>query len=212
MTKNWKRHNLKLKRFEQGLLPNKYIQVAGVDEAGRGPLAGPVVAAAVVLKKFSFTAKVFDSKKLSCLGRDSAFWEIVENAHIGLGVVKREVIDEKNILQATIRAMQKAVADLPVEPDYLLVDGRFRRKSFSYPYQDVVRGDQRCFSIACASIIAKVVRDNLMDYYDTLYPQYAFNRNRGYYSKDQLAAVKKYGLSPIHRRSFQPLCAENANQ
>ncbi len=209
MLKNWKRHNLKLKRFEKSICPRKYKIVAGVDEAGRGPLAGPVVACAVVLKENSFTAKIFDSKKLSFSVRQKAFAEINKKAHIGVGIVDSEVIDEKNILQATILAIKKALDNLGVKPEYLLVDGRFRKLTFPYPCKTVVGGDSLCFSIACASIVAKVVRDNLLSFYSAVYPQYGFNRNRGYFTKEHIRAIKKYGLTPIHRRSFRPIRRDN---
>jgi len=206
LRKDWKKHNLKLKRFEKNLVvAKKYKIVAGVDEAGRGPLAGPVVAAACILKKYSFTTKIFDSKRLSLSARQKAFAEIIKKAHVGLGMVNREIIDEKNILQATIMAMKKALANLGVKPEYLLVDGKFKKGVLVYPCRNVVKGDSLCFSIACASIVAKVARDNLMSYYSALYPQYGFDHNRGYCTRQHIRAIKKYGLSPIHRRSFRPI-------
>ena len=205
MPKSWKRDNLKLKRFERGLLPKKYKIVAGVDEAGRGPLAGPVVASAVVLKQHSFKTRISDSKKLSLSARRKAFAEIINKADIGIGIVKTEKIDKKNILQATTIAIKKAVGNLPVKPRYVLIDGKFKKGILPYPCRNVVGGDGLCLSIACASIIAKVVRDNLMSYYSALYPQYGFERNRGYYTKGHLRAIKRYGITPIHRRSFQPI-------
>jgi len=179
--------------------------VAGVDEAGRGPLAGPVVACAVIIKENSFTAKIFDSKKLSFSSREKAFAEIIKKAHVGVGIVNRKTIDRKNILQATIIAIKKALDNLGVKPQYLLVDGRFKQGAWPYPYQTVLKGDSRCFSIACASIVAKVVRDNLMSYYSAVYPRYGFNRNRVYYTNGHIRAIKRYGPSPIHRRSFRPI-------
>lgn len=205
MRQDWGQHNRKLKRFERRLRPKKCRLVAGVDEAGRGPLAGPVVACAVILRAHSFKAKISDSKKLSFSAREVAFAEIIKKADIGVGIVKREIIDEENILQATIIAIKKAVDNLGVEPDYLLVDGIFKQKDLGYPCQAVIGGDNLCFSIACASIVAKVIRDNLMSYYSALYPQYSFNHNRGYYTREHIRAIKKYGVSPIHRRSFRPV-------
>lgn len=205
MPRDWKQHNLKLKRFEKGICPRKYKIVAGVDEAGRGPLAGPVVASAVILKESIFIAKIFDSKKLTFSMRQRAFAEIINKAHVGVGIVDRKIIDRKNILQATTIAIKKALDNLSVKPEYLLVDGRFRNRAFPYPCKTLVSGDRLCFSIACASIVAKVVRDNLMSYFSVLYPQYGFDRNRGYFSRGHIRAIKKYGLSPIHRRSFRPI-------
>ncbi len=205
MRKDWRKHNLKLQRFEKGVCPRKYKLVAGVDEAGRGPLAGPVVACAIILKERLFTAKIFDSKKLSFAARQQAFAELIKKAHIGVGVADRELIDRKNILQATVIAIRKAVENLRLKPQYLLVDGNFKKHLLPYPCRSVVGGDGLCLSIACASIVAKVFRDNLMSYYSALYPQYGFNRNRGYYTKEHLRAIKKYGITPIHRRSFRPI-------
>lgn len=209
MRKNWGKHNLNLRRFEKRLYPKKCKMVAGLDESGRGPLAGPVVACAVILRNYAFRSKIYDSKKLSFAQRHEAFTEIIKNARVGLGIIDREVIDKKNILQATIMAMRMALDDLGIRPDYLLVDGKFKRSSFPYPSKSVVKGDSLCFSIACASIVAKVVRDNLMFYYSMHYPQYSFHQNRGYYSKEHISAVKRYGLSPIHRRSFRPINRTN---
>ena len=206
MPKAWRKHNLKLQRFEQQILPKKYKIVAGIDEAGRGPLAGPVIACAVVLRTKSFKNKICDSKKLSFPARQRAYEEIVEKAHIGLGIVNREIIDQRNILQATIVAMKKALDDLRIRPEYSLIDGRFRQEDLVRPSQIVVGGDNCCLSIACASIVAKVVRDSLMHYYAILYPQYGFDRNHGYCTNEHLIAIEKYGLTPIHRRSFRPIC------
>jgi len=205
LLKSWKWHNLKLKRFEKSLYPRKYRLIAGVDEAGRGPLAGPVVASAVILKDSSFTAKIFDSKRLSSSFRQRAFAEIIKKADVGVGFVDRETIDKVNILQATIMAIKLALEDLGRKPEYLLIDGRFKKQLFPYPYKTVVKGDSLCFSIACASIVAKVLRDNLLFYYSHLYPQYGFEHNRGYCTKGHMRAIKKYGLTPIHRRSFRPI-------
>lgn len=190
-------------------MPKRYKIVAGVDEAGRGPLAGPVVACAAIPKKSSFTAKIFDSKKLSSSFRQKAFAEIINKAHIGVGIVDRELIDEKNILQATILAIKKALDNLEVKPEYLLIDGRFKELMLGCPYKTVVKGDSRCFSIACASIVAKVVRDNLLSFYAAIYPRYSFNRNRGYCTKEHIRAIKKFGLTPLHRRSFRPIRKDN---
>lgn len=206
MRKSWKRHNLKLKKFEKKLLgARRYRLVAGVDESGRGPLAGPVVAAACILKEHSFTARIFDSKKLSISARRRAFEQIIKRAHIGLGIVDRETIDQKNILQATIMAVKMALDNLRIRPECLLVDGKFKKDTWSVPCRSVVGGDGLCFSIACASIIAKVARDNLMSYYSALYPHYGFDSNRGYHTPEHIRAIKKYGLTPIHRRSFRPI-------
>ncbi|MFH1245340.1 MAG: ribonuclease HII [Candidatus Omnitrophota bacterium] len=203
--KNWEENNRGLQYFEKTICPDGYRLIAGVDEAGRGPLAGPVVAAAVVVKQNAFSVKIFDSKRLSLIQREKAYQEIVKKAYVGIGIAERETIDRKNILEATIIAIKQAIEDLDVQPEYLLIDGRFKRGSFPEPYQTVIKGDSLCFSIACASIVAKVFRDNLMARYAVRYPGYGFDKNRGYGTTGHLAAIKKYGLTPIHRRSFRPI-------
>lgn len=205
MSEPWKKHNLKLHKFEQNLVPKQYKVIAGVDEVGRGPLAGPVVACAVVLKKRSFTTKICDSKYLSLNLRHKAFEQIVANADIGIGIVDEEVIDQTNILRATVLAMSKAVESLEVKPEYLLIDGRFAKNSFFYPHQTVIGGDGRCLSIAAASIAAKVFRDSILSSYAGFYPEYGFEHNRGYGTKKHIQAIKRFGPSPIHRRTFRPV-------
>lgn len=208
MQKSWIRHNLKLHRFEVSVVPQRFKLIAGLDESGRGPLAGPVVASAVVLRKSSFKMKIFDCKALSFSQRQKAFGEIVKQAWVGIGIVDREIIDAKNILQATIIAMRKSITDMNIKPEYLLIDGRFKQKDFVFPSKAVIKGDRLCLSIACASIVAKVVRDNLMSYYHRLYPEYGFNRHRGYGTKKHIQAIRKYGLTAIHRLSFRPISEE----
>jgi len=205
LLKSWKRNNLKLQKLERKICPKKYKVVAGVDEVGRGPLAGPVVASAVIIKDFSFTTRIFDSKKLSFGARKKAYAQILKRAHIGVGIASREIVDQKNVSQATLVAMKMALDKLGTRPDYVLIDGNFKRKQLPYRFQSVVGGDASCFSIACASIVAKVLRDNLMSYYSALYSGYGFERNRGYCTKEHLKGIKKYGITPIHRRSFRPI-------
>ncbi|MBN3039184.1 MAG: ribonuclease HII [Candidatus Omnitrophica bacterium] len=204
MSKKWKRHNLKLQRFEQRICPKKYKIIAGIDEAGRGPLAGPVVAAAVVLKNKTFASKIADSKLLAPLARERAFIEIMQKANVGIGIVDNSVIDKENILQATVIAINKALDDLNMQPEYLLIDGKFEKNKFPFLYKTVIKGDSLCFSIACASIVAKVIRDSLMAYYATVYPQYGLNKNKGYGTKEHIFSIRKFGITPIHRKSFKP--------
>ena len=188
--------------IEQELWDQGIDAVAGVDEAGRGPLAGPVVAAAVVFPRGLFLPGVDDSKKLSARRREDLF-EVIRTSALawGVGVVSHEVVDRMNILGATMEAMHVAVAELHPAPGILLVDGnRFRRGPI--PHRTVVRGDAISFTIAAASIIAKVTRDRLMIAYDAEYPEYGFVRHKGYGTPEHLAAIRKHGLSPIHRRSF----------
>jgi ribonuclease HII len=193
-----------LLKHERNLSRAGYSPVAGVDEAGRGPLAGPVVAAAVILKKFDFSARVDDSKKLSAGQREKAYREIVKKSVFGVGVVDEKTIDLINIYQATKRAMQLALSNLGERPAYVIVDGNVRIPT-RCPIKCIPRGDSNSLSIAAASIIAKVTRDNIMLEYDRIYPQYGFARHKGYGTKSHMKAIKKHGPSPIHRMSFHPI-------
>ncbi len=182
--------------------------IIGVDEAGRGPLAGPVVAAAVWLKTFSFTNRVDDSKKLSHRQRENAFLEIIEKSVFGVGIINEKVIDRVNILKATQFAMERAIAELLVKigtfqaaKAQLLVDGLVKL-DINLPVVNIIKGDAKSKSIASASIIAKVTRDRLMDIYDRIFPQYGFKRHRGYPTEAHRAAIKKFGSTTIHRQSF----------
>ncbi len=181
--------------------------IAGVDEAGRGPLAGPVVAGAVILKGFDFISEINDSKKLSAKKRETAYKEIMRKAFVGIGIVGEKTIDEINIYRATIKAMEEAIANLDIPPDYVIVDGRMKLPTVC-PLQCIVRGDSQSLSIAAASIIAKVTRDRIMSEHDRLYPQYGFCRHKGYPTRAHKKALKDHGPSPIHRMSFRPLRGE----
>ena len=176
--------------------------IAGIDEAGRGPLAGPVVASAVIIKKAEFTCEINDSKLISPKKRLLAYQEIIEKATIGIGIIKENIIDRVNIRQATIMAMEEAVGNLSIEPDLLLIDGRLKLK-LPYSQRSIISGDSKSLSIAAASIIAKVTRDFLMVGYHKKYPRYRFDLHKGYGTKFHIKALKRYGLSPIHRRSFK---------
>ncbi len=189
---------------EKKLWKKGFRLVAGLDEVGRGPLAGPVVASAVILKDFKFKNRIADSKVLSAAARQIAYEEILDKAYIGVGIVGEKIIDEINILRATHRAMELAVLDLGVRPDYLLIDGN-SSPDFPYPRLTIVDGDSRSISVACASIVAKVTRDLIMFYYDRLYPAYGFSKHKGYGTKDHLSAIKKYGPVAIHRFTFSPI-------
>ena len=176
--------------------------VVGVDEAGRGPLAGPVVAAAVVFPSGTLIKGVEDSKKLTERKREELFPLIKEQAlGVGVGIVDHEVIDRINILQATILAMHKAIDELGVAPDFVIVDGNTFRHDL-YHFRNIVDGDEKSFTIAAASIIAKVTRDRLMREYHLQYPLYGFAQHKGYGTKHHLEAIRRYGLCAIHRRSF----------
>lgn len=176
--------------------------ICGIDEAGRGPLAGPVVAGAVILPKDCEILFLNDSKKLSEKRREALFLEIQEKAEAwSVGVVGPEVIDEINILQATYQAMRKVIAGLKVQPELLLNDA-VTIPGVEIPQVPIVKGDAKSLSIAAASIMAKVTRDHLMVEYDQIYPQYGFGKHKGYGTAAHIAALKEYGPCPIHRRSF----------
>ncbi|MGI6256314.1 MAG: ribonuclease HII [Acutalibacter sp.] len=176
--------------------------VCGIDEAGRGPLAGPVCAAAVILPLDCFIPGLNDSKKLTEKKREALFPVICEQAVAwGIGWASAQEIDEINILQATFLAMRRAVEELKLQPGWALVDGN-RMPPLAIPGETVVKGDAQCASIAAASILAKVSRDRLLREWDERYPQYGFGKHKGYGTKAHYEAIRQYGLLPIHRRSF----------
>jgi len=188
--------------FERTLWEQGVHHVAGIDEAGRGPLAGPVVAAAVILHREAWIEGVNDSKKLTPAKREELFERISTHARaIGVGIVHRDIIDEINIYRATMQAMAEAVRQLPLAPGHLLIDGP-RYHDASIPFTAIVDGDAQCFSIAAASIIAKVTRDRLMIEFDRLFPHYGFAKHKGYGTPQHLEAIRKHGPCIIHRRSF----------
>lgn len=189
-----------MKEFE--LKYDAHVLVCGIDEAGRGPLAGPVVAGAVILPRDCEILFLNDSKKLSEKRREALFVEIQEKAlAVGLGVVGPDRIDEINILQATYEAMRTAVAKLGMMPEILLNDAVTIPK-LDIPQIPIVKGDGKSVSIAAASIMAKVIRDHMMEEYDKLFPQYGFAKHKGYGTGAHIAALKEHGPCPIHRRSF----------
>ena len=180
----------------------EYALICGIDEAGRGPLAGPVVAGAVILPKDCRILQINDSKKLSAGKREELYQVIQEQAiAVGVGTVSPARIDEINILQATYEAMRQAVANLKMEPDLLLNDA-VKIPGIEIPQVPIIKGDAKSQSIAAASIIAKVTRDRLMAEYDKIMPEYGFAANKGYGSAAHIEALKKYGPSLIHRRTF----------
>jgi len=193
---------------EERLRAQGYRLIAGIDEAGRGPLAGPVVAAAVILppeERPSWLSLVRDSKQLTQLRREAIFDCIVESGiAFGVGVVSHEVIDERGIAPATRLAMRYAVEQLSTRPDYLLID-YMRLPGVRIPQKGVVDGDSICVSIAAASIVAKVTRDRLMVELDGRYPGYGLAQHKGYGTREHLEALQKLGPCPIHRKTFQPV-------
>ena len=190
----------KMKEFEKEYC--SYAYICGIDEVGRGPLAGPVVAGAVILPKDCDILYLNDSKQLTEKKREELYGEIMEKAvATGLGFVSPERIDQINILQATYEAMREAVAKLKPAPDLLLNDA-VTIPGISVKQVPIIKGDTKSISIAAASIIAKVTRDRLMVQYDSVFPEYGFAANKGYGAKNHIDALKKYGPTPIHRRSF----------
>ena len=192
----------KMLEYERALYAKGYEFICGIDEAGRGPLCGPVVAAAVILKKDDHIEGVNDSKKLSEKKRESLFETIKERAVAwSVGIVDEETIDNINILEATRLAMKKAVEGLKQKPEYALVDAE-KKVPIDVPYSPIIKGDALSESIAAASIIAKVTRDHMIIELDKEYPEYGFAKNKGYGTKEHTEAIKKYGLSKAHRKSF----------
>ncbi len=191
----------KLKEYENQYWPD-YDYIGGIDEVGRGPLAGPVVTACVVLPKDCSILYINDSKKLSAAKREELYEIIMKEAiTVGIGMNSEARIDEINILQATYEAMRQAISECKVQPQVLLND------AVSIPGVDIkqvpiIKGDAKSITIGAASIIAKVTRDRMMEEYDSIYPEYHFASNKGYGSAEHIAALKKYGPCPIHRRSF----------
>ena len=195
--------------YEKELKRKGYEFVIGVDEAGRGPLAGPVVAAAVMLATFRFKNRIDDSKKISPLQREKAYLEIIDNSIFGIGIVDEKEIDSINILEASRLAMQKAISLLLDKLDdkfdykriFVIADGNMSL-NLALPCLSIVKGDSKSISIAAASIIAKVTRDRIMRLYDKIYPQYRFLKHKGYPTREHRGILKKIGRSPIHRKSF----------
>lgn len=192
--------------FEQDLWDREVAFVAGVDEAGRGPLAGPVVAAAVMFPPGSWIDGVDDSKKLSAKRREELFELICQQAlSVGIGIISHTIIDQINIYQAAVQAMIEAVSKLAPLPQHVLVDGPIQpwRGHNDIPSTSIIDGDTKCFSIAAASIVAKVTRDRMMIELDKQFPQYGFARHKGYGTKEHYEALRKFGPCEIHRRSFR---------
>ena len=188
--------------YEHAAFADGYGLVCGIDEAGRGPLAGPVCAAAVILPPDCRIEGLNDSKKLTDKRRRELYDVIVEQAAAyGIAFASHQEIDEINILQATFLAMRRAMAQLAVQPELALVDGN-RDPQLGIPTRTIVKGDGLSASIAAASILAKVTRDRIMRELDAQYPEYGFAKNKGYGTAEHIAALKKYGPTPIHRRSF----------
>lgn len=196
---------IELKKIEEEIYsknPNfKYI--CGIDEAGRGPLAGPVVVACAIMPRNSMIEGVNDSKKISEKKREELFEKITEEAiSYGVGIIDQKEIDRINILNATKEGLTMAVKELSIRPDLIIVDALKGIDTDGIPYESIIKGDAKCYSIAAASIIAKVTRDRIMRQWDEIYPQYGFIKHKGYGTAAHIAAIKEYGPCPLHRNSF----------
>lgn len=194
---------LDLWAYEMQAGTNGYARIAGIDEAGRGPIAGPVVSAAVILPPSSPIEGVTDSKQLTPKKRDLLYKKIYEHAvSVGIGIVDPAEIERINILYASLLSMKMSVQNLMPQPDFLLIDGIFQIP-YDLPQMAIPKGDCLSISIAAASIVAKVTRDRLMEKYHCEYPEYGFDKHKGYPTKEHKDAVRKFGCCPIHRKSFK---------
>ena len=192
-----------LKSMEKELYEKGFEYICGIDEAGRGPLAGPVVVAGVIMPKDSMIEGVNDSKKVSEKKREKLYDLILEEAiSYSVAIIGQDVIDEINILNATKEGVTKVVEGLDVKPNLILVDALTHINTKGIPYDSIIKGDAKCYNISCASIIAKVTRDRIMREWDEIYPQYGFINHKGYGTAKHIQALKEYGPCPIHRRTF----------
>ena len=192
-----------LKRQEDELRNRGFNMICGIDEAGRGPLAGPVVVASVIMPADSMIEGVNDSKKISEKKREKLYDQILEEAiSYGVVIIGQDEIDEINILNATKKGLTMSLKELTVKPDLIIVDALTHIDTMGIPYESIIKGDAKCYSISAASIIAKVTRDRIMREWDKVYPEYGFEKHKGYGTSAHIEAIKKYGLCPIHRKSF----------
>ena len=206
-----KKKNISYLQHEHRLWEAGFLSVAGVDEVGRGSLAGPVIACCCILPIHKVFPQIKDSKALSTEERQDIYETLITNSEIiwALGIVDHQVIDQINILRATLLAMKQAVEKLSKKPDFVLIDGR-DCPPLEMPCQALIKGDQVSQSVAAASIIAKVTRDQYMNEMHLLYPQYGFDQHKGYGTADHLLALQKEGVCPIHRRSYAPVAQYEA--
>ena len=192
-----------LKEYENKLHETGLKYIAGIDEAGRGPLAGPVTVGVVIMKPESFIEGVNDSKKISETKREKLYEEITSEALAwSVGIVDQKEVDEINILNATKKALTMALEKLDIKPERLLVDALEHIDTKGIPYTSIIKGDAKIYSIGAASIVAKVTRDRIMREYDKVYPEYGFAKHKGYGTASHIEAIKKYGPCPIHRKTF----------
>lgn len=194
---------IKMKEYEEKLYASGIKLIAGIDEAGRGPLAGPVVVGCVIMPEDSFIEGINDSKKVSEKKREKLYEEITNQAIVwGVGIINQEEIDEINILNATKKALTMAIESLNVKPERILVDALEKIDTKGIPYTSIIKGDAKIYSIAAASIIAKVTRDRIMLEWDKVYPEYGFAGHKGYGTAKHIQAIKTVGICPLHRKTF----------
>ena len=193
----------KLKEIEKDLYKKGFNNICGIDEAGRGPLAGPVVVAGVIMPKDSMIEGINDSKKVSEKKREKLYDLIIEEAiSYSVAIIGQDVIDEINILNATKEGVTKVVDGLDIKPDLIIIDALNHINTRGIPYEPIIKGDAKCYNIAAASILAKVTRDRIMREWDEVYPQYGFIQHKGYGTAKHIQAIKEHGITPIHRKSF----------
>lgn len=194
----------KLKEIEEKIYNSKEVKyICGIDEAGRGPLAGPVVIAAVIMPRNSIIEGVNDSKKVSEKKREKLYEEITSSSIAwAVGIIDQNEIDDINILNATKKGLTQALTELEQRPDIILVDALTKIDTLGIPYESIIKGDAKSYSIAAASIVAKVTRDRIMRQWDEIYPQYGFEKHKGYGTAMHINAIKEYGPCPLHRKSF----------
>lgn len=192
-----------LKEYENQLRSKGFEFICGIDEAGRGPLAGPVVVASVIMPADSIIEGVNDSKKVSEKKREKLYDLILEEAiSYGVGIIGQDEIDDINILNATKKGLTMSLKELDKKPDLIIVDALTHIDTLGIPYESIIKGDAKCYSIAAASIIAKVTRDRIMREWDKVYPQYGFATHKGYGTAAHIKAIKEYGPCPLHRKTF----------
>ena len=194
---------INLKEIEKQLHEKGFKNICGIDEAGRGPLAGPVVVAGVIMPEDSMIEGVNDSKKISEKKREKLYDQIIEEAiSYGISIIGQEEIDEINILNATKKGLTDSLKELKVKPDLIIVDALSHIDTLGIPYESIIKGDAKCYSISAASILAKVTRDRIMREWAAIYPQYGFEQHKGYGTAKHISAIKEYGACPIHRKTF----------
>ena len=192
-----------LKNYENELREKGFKNICGIDEAGRGPLAGPVVVASVILPENSMIEGINDSKKVSEKKREKLYDLIIEEAiSYGVGIIGQDEIDDINILNATKKGLTLSLQELTKRPDLIIVDALSKINTLGIPYESIIKGDAKCYSISAASIIAKVTRDRIMREWDKVFPQYGFATHKGYGTSAHINAIKEYGICPIHRKTF----------